>query len=163
MVEPRQVLTRSGYAFGLTVATLAARLALEKAAAPEPLTWVIGMTMPLLLVLPLVGGWVGARGGQWRHLVLTLLALGILQRSLLVLIGPAATGLGLGTHLDVRAIEEVALPLGHHDFRGADDPWLAQWFWLLLVPQMMLWVVATVAGGGVLGALPFLWARRARG
>jgi hypothetical protein len=144
----------------VTLWTLAARLALEKAAAPEPLTWAIGVSVPMLVLLPFVGWWSGVRRFSFGKFVIVLLLLGLIQRSLIVVGAYFATTQGLGTHLDVSAITELTLPLGHKDFRGPGDNTVAQWIALMLVPQFMLWVPLTVLLGLMLGSLPLIRGKR---
>lgn len=147
------------YGLTLTVWTLAARLLLEKNAAPEGLTWAIGVTVPTFLMLPFVGWWAGRRGASFGKLALIVTLLSVLQRALLVGVGFVATKFDLGTHLDVGAITKVKLPLDEFDFTGPGDHTTEQWLHLILVPQLALWVPGMIVAGLAIGFLPWRIAR----
>lgn len=144
----------------VTVWTFAARLCLEKCAAPEALTWSTGVTIPMLLMLPFVGWWSGAKNSSVGKFALILLLLGIAQRSLVVGWGFLATKYGLGTHLDVGAIRELTLLTDDYNFTGSGDQTTYQWSILILIPQYLLWIPFTLVCGAILGGLPFAVARR---
>jgi hypothetical protein len=147
----------------VTVWTFAARLALEKSAAPEALTWAIGVSVPMMILLPFVGWWSGASRFSFGKFALLLLLLGLVQRSLIVAASYFATTQGLGTHLDVSAIQEVTLPTGHKDFTGPGDQTFAQWISLMVLPQYVLWIPFTMVFGLVVGAPLFVVAKRRAG
>ena len=144
----------------LTVWTFAARIGMEKCAAPAALTWSTGVTFPMILMAPFVGWWSGARNSSAAKFALILFLLGIAQRSLVVGWGLVATRFNLGTHLDVSSITELNMLGGKREFLGPGDHSLDQWAILIAVPQYALWVPFTVVCGALLGALPFLVARR---
>ncbi len=146
--------------FLLTVWTFATRLSLELSAAPAPVTWAVGVTIPMLVMFPFMGAWVAERGGSIRSLAISLLLLGLAQRTLVVSFAYFANVNDWGTHLDVSAIQQVDLLLGHRDFSGLEDPSFEQWKTLILIPQYMLFVPATVIFGLLLGIPPFLARRR---
>jgi len=149
------------YALLLTVWWFAARLALEKTAAPEALTWAVGVAIPTLLILPFFGGWCGSRGLGFRRFALALLDLALLQRALVAVWSYVATTGQLGTHLDMSSIEKITMPMfGAHDFSGPGDHATAQWFWTVVLPQLTLWIAFTVVAGLVLGAPAFFLAKR---
>ncbi len=141
----------------VTVWTFAARLALEKSAAPEALTWAIGVSVPMMILLPFVGWWSGASRFSFGKFALVLLLLGLVQRSLIVAASYFATTQGLGTHLDVSAIQEVTLPA------GPGDQTLAQWISLMVFPQYVLWIPFTMVLGLAVGAPLFVVAKRRAG
>lgn len=141
--------------------TLCLRLAWERSAAPAPLLWAVGITMPTLVLLPFVGWWAGRRGDRYGKLLFMGLCIGLVQRGILVVAGWCFTLWGWGTHLDVGAIERVHLLLGEKDFGAAGTRRFDQWWSLILVPQLLLWVPLTVVLTAVLGTLPWRLARRA--
>jgi len=140
--------------------TFAARLGLEKCAAPAALTWSTGVTFPMMLMSPFVGWWSGARNSSAYKFALILVLLGVTQRSLITGWGFVATRYGLGTHLDVSSITELNMLGGKREFLGPGDHTLDQWATLIAVPQYTLWVAFTVACGAILGGVPFVVARR---
>lgn len=137
---------------------LAVRLALEKTAAPPDLHWAIGVSLPLVLLLPFLGAYCGLRRMGVAAWVAQLFLLGLLHRGVVVAVGWFCTTRHLGTHLDVSPIHEVNLFLqGPMNFR--DDP-AGAWTALLLIPQLAIWIPVTVALGLLLGVVPYLAARR---
>ncbi len=144
----------------ITLWTLAARLGLEKCAAPEGLTWSTGVTFPTLLMLPFVGWWSGTKNAGVPKFALIVLLLAIIQRSLIVGWSYFATSYGLGTHLDVGSISKITVLAGPLDFTGPGDVTTDQWLALVAIPQYLLWVPFTLASGALLGGLPFALARR---
>ena len=148
------------YACLLTAWWFAARLALEKTAAPAGLTEALGVTFPTVLILPFFGGWASTRGMSFGRFVVALLSLALVQRLLVTSWSLAATSFGLGTHLDMSAIEQITMPvLGTHDFRGGDHA-VAQWFWTVATPQLTVWILQTMIAGLVLCTPAFMLARR---
>ena len=81
----------------------------------------------------------------------------LVQRSLIVAASYFATTQGLGTHLDVSAIQEVTLPA------GPGDQTLAQWISLMVFPQYVLWIPFTMVLGLAVGAPLFVVAKRRAG
>lgn len=149
------------YALLLSIWWFAARLALTKSAAPEALTWAVGLTLPTALILPFFGGWCGARGLTFRRFALALLYLALAQRTLLVAWSYFATTGHLGTHLDMSSMTEITMPVfGAHDFTTPGDHATSQWFWTVALPQLTLWIVTTVVAGLALGAPAFFLSRR---
>ena len=136
---------------------LAARLALEKTAAHVGIVWALGTTATSLTALPFVGWYAGARGLGVAGFARAVLLAALLQRALLAAVGLVATLGGLGTHLDVRAVTDLALPgIGVVE---PDGPFAA-WLWAIFVPQLVLALLATAVLGLVLGAVPFWLAKR---
>lgn len=122
------------------------RFLLEKSAAPPVLVQAVGVTW----LAPIAGaymatGFSDAAPGR-RPLVRTLVAYAFLVRGLVALVGVAATHLGLGTHYDVSGVTSVPLALtgGTFSFVPGSAP---QIFWLILVPQLVVWPAFTVAAG----------------
>ena len=66
--------------------------------------------------------------------------------------GVLATRLGLGTHYDVSALTSVPVALTGSVYAFTPGGW-GQVFWLLLVPQLVVWPVFTVATGLLGGAV----------
>ncbi|HEX6813359.1 MAG TPA: hypothetical protein VF384_17190 [Planctomycetota bacterium] len=139
----------------------AMRLVLEKNAAPQGLVWATGGSIGLPILVGFVGYYSGGRKHGFGQFVLTLVLFALLQRAALSGIAWFATMRHWGTHLDVNALTQLNTPIGGERTFGADPT--DKWVWGILVPQMGLWVVATVALGLVIGTVGWLFGRRARG
>jgi len=153
--SPSPLLT--GSALGLWF--MVGRLALEKTAAPLGLTWALGLSPAVAVMLPFLGAYAGARGRTFWQFVLMLLCMALIQRLVLSGVGYFATLDRLGTHLDVGVIDEVHPPFGGAIvFQEGDltDRWLR----LIAIPQLMFWVPATVVAGVALGGIPYWVARK---
>jgi hypothetical protein len=130
----------------------AVRFLLEKSAAPEPLVQAMGVTW----FAPVAGAYFATGLGPGRPglrpLVRALLAYAFLVRGLVAAVGIVATRLGLGTHYDVSALTSVPVALTGSVYAFAPGGW-GQVFWLVLVPQLVVWPVFTVATGLLGGAV----------
>ena len=131
---------------------IGARLAFEHFAAPRLVVWATGIVGAMLLMLPFFGFWCARRGSSWKGFLGQLLLLGLVHRIVLVAAAYYLTTQHLGTHLDVHTIQSAKLGFqGTVVFTSDSDRWLK----LIAIPQLVLWVPATVLIGLVLGALPF--------
>jgi hypothetical protein len=132
----------------------AMRVLLEKSAAPAVLTNAVGVTW----MAPVAGAFFAAclrdegRGG--RALVRPLWTYAYLVRLPVAAIGVVATALHLGTHYDVSPIVRVGLALTGRDYAFVSGS-LVQVLWLVVVPQLVVWPLYTVAAG-LLGGAVFL-------
>ena len=147
-LAPRPLLSSVAVAWLVTVV----RFLLEKSAAPQPLVQAMGVTWlaPVAgayLATALAGGWPGL--GRLARL---LVAYSFLVRGFVAIVGVLATRLGLGTHYDVSALTSVPVALTGSVYAFAPGG-SGQVFWLLLVPQLVVWPVFTVATGLLGGAL----------
>lgn len=151
---PPRPLAWSLLAFG---SALAARLALEKTAAPEPIVWAVGVSAASFAIMPFFGWYCGARGHRFGRFVVQLLLANALQRLAVVVVGYVATMGALGTHLDTHSIPEITAPgIGRVGLTGPQ----AAWVHAILLPQMTFALVLTAVLGLVIGALPWWLARR---
>lgn len=144
-------------AVGVSLFYLAYRLALEKTAAPEAITWAVGVTPASVVILPFFAWHCGRSAWDFKRFVKNLLYMALLQRVAVAAVGYFATTRALGTHLDVHLVTDIALPLAGE--RKLASP-LEAWVWTTLVPQLTLWLVFTAVIGLALGALPWWLARR---
>lgn len=136
---------------------VALRLVLEKSAAPGGLVWATGGSMGLPILIGYTGYYAAAKRKGYLGMlgVVFLLALG--HRLVITVFGYLATSQGWGTHLDVTAVTELNTPLGgQRALHGTTDKWI----WAMLVPQMGLWLAATMVLGATLGALTWNSGRR---
>jgi MFS family permease len=145
-LSPRIIVNSVAVAWLLTLV----RFLLEKSAAPPLLVQAVGVTW----LAPVAGAYFataqpGPRHGD-RSLVRALVAYAYLVRSFVALVGVVATQLGLGTHYDVSAVTSVPVALTAHSFSFLPAS-ARQIFWLILVPQLVVWPAFTVATG-LLGA-----------
>jgi hypothetical protein len=156
-LAPRWLVTSVAVAWTVT----AVRFLLEKSAAPETLVQALGVTW----LAPVAGAYI-ATGFQptppgWRPLLRALLAYAVLVRGFVAAVGLVATRFGLGSHYDVSAVTSVAVVLTGEAYRFVPGSG-QQVFWLILVPQLVVWPAFTVLAG-VLGAkLVGFWPRPAR-
>jgi hypothetical protein len=134
------------------------RLLLEKNAAPAGLCWGVGASIGLPVVVAFAGWYAGARGQGFFSFLLSLLLLAVFQRAIIAGTAYFATTRRWGTHLDVGAVTELNTPLG--GARRFGDDLVEKWTWAVLVPQMALWVAATLVLGLVLGGVAWAVARR---
>jgi hypothetical protein len=136
---------------------LLARLGLEKTAAPRGLVWALGGTPSLLVILPFFAWYCSRRGWTFGRFAGGLVLLGFLQRLPLIAIAWYATTRQRGTHLDTHVVTDVDLPLlGERQLHSATESWI----YPTLIPHLTGWILVTVVAGLVLGALPFVLARR---
>ena len=98
------------------------------------------------------------RQGQ-AGLLRTLVAYAFLVRGFVALVGVAVTRRHLGTHYDVSPLVEVPLALTGHVFRFGGGSW-SQVFWLVLLPQLVVWPAFTVAVGLLGGLVASRWPLR---
>ena len=140
------------YCLVLGTLMLAARLTLEKTAAPAGLVWATGTTPAQPLILFFVGVFSAQRGFSFGRFLLALIVLAILQRAIISGVGLAATLGEWGTHLDVNSVSAINTPLGGLR-RFAPGDAIDKWTWAILVPQMVIWVGLTVVTGLVLGGI----------
>lgn len=138
-------------------AYLCARLALDMSGVPEEIGWAFGATPSLLLILPFFARYCGRRGMTFGRFAGALVLMAFLQRLPLIAFGYFATTQKLGTHLDTHVVSEINLkPFGERKFDGGVESWL----YPTLIPHLTIWIIVTLVAGLVLGALPFLIARR---
>jgi len=132
----------------------AMRVLLEKSAAPALLTNAVGVTW----MAPVAGAFFAAclrdEGRAGRALVRPVWAYAYLVRLPVAALGVVATVLHLGTHYDVSPIVRVGLALTGRDY-SFESGSLVQVLWLVLVPQLVVWPLYTVAAG-LLGGGAFL-------
>lgn len=134
-------------ALGLSFAVSLTRFALEKVAAPPSLTQLFGITW----LAPVVGAFffiaLRAEGRGWGALVTALLAYGLVARALVAALYLVATWLHLGSHYDLSTVWTVNTPWGqaYHFVPGG----LSQILRLVLLPQLLLWPLFTVAVGAL--------------
>jgi hypothetical protein len=126
------------------------RFLLEKSAAPALLVQAIGVTW----LAPVAGACLAtadspAREGG-RPLVRALVSYGFLVRGFVALFAIAATRFGLGSHYDVSGLTFVPVAWTSDAYSFAPGGW-RQIFWLILVPQLLVWPAVTVAAGIVGG------------
>lgn len=138
---------------------VAARLVFEHFAAPREVVWATGIVFAMVLMFPFVGYWCGRRGNGWKGLAAQLLLLGLVHRLAIVALSYWLTTRHLGTHLDVHTIERVKLGLEGNVVLTTD---FDRWMKLIAIPQLALWVPATIVIGLVLGALPFAMGKAGR-
>lgn len=150
---PRPVAT----AIGVSLFYLAYRLALEKTAAPQPITWAVGVMPASFVILPFFGWHCGRSGWDFKRFVKNLLYMILLQRVAIVGVSYFATTRALGTHLDVHVVTDIAVPVVGE--KKLTSP-LEAWFWAELVPQLTFAIVFMAVIGIVLGVLPWWLARR---
>jgi len=148
-LAPRVVTSATLVAWLVTVI----RFLLEKSAAPEVLTQAVGVT----LMAPVAGALFAAArrsrgGGSLRDLVRPLWAYAYLVRGFVVLVGLVATHLHLGSHYDVSPFVRVPVALTGRTYLFESGS-LAQVFWLVLLPQLAVWPLFTVATGLLGGSL----------
>ena len=136
---------------------LAARLGLEKSAAPEEIVWAVGVSAASIAIMRFFGWYCGARGDRFGRFVLAWFVANVLQRLELVAVGYFATTQALGTHLDIHTIPGITAPIiGDMKFTDATDAWLRA----VAVPQLTFALGMTFVLGLVLGVLPWYVARR---
>ncbi len=152
------------YALGVTLClwVLGARLMLEKAAAPQPWVWAVGLTPALFVILPIAGAYAAYRGMEFLEFVLALLLMAITQRAIVTTVSFFATTRELGTHLDMNSVTDMTSLLGGARTFGPDE-FIAKWLYAAAIPQMVLWVVVTVLVGTLLGGVAFAIGRRRAG
>ena len=150
---PRPVAT----AVGVSLFYLAYRLALEKTAAPQPITWAVGVMPALFVILPFFGWHSGRSAWGFKRFVGNLLYMVLLQRVAIVAVAYFATTRTLGTHLDVHSVTDILLPVVGE--RKLTTP-IEAWVWAMLVSQLTLALVFVSVAGIVLGVLPWWLARR---
>jgi hypothetical protein len=147
-LAPRPLVSSVAVAWLVTVV----RFLLEKSAAPEPLVQAMGVTW----LAPVAGAYLAtapARGWPgFGRLARVLVAYSFLVRGFVAIVGVLATRLGLGTHYDVSALASVPVALTGSVYAFAPGGWV-QVFWLVLVPQLVVWPVFTVATGLLGGAV----------
>jgi hypothetical protein len=153
---PRPVAT-AVLVFGVA---LAARLALEKTAAPPEVVWATGANTAAVVIAVFFGWYHGALREPFGRLARAWLLAAVVQRVLLAAVALVATTRALGTHLDAHTVTEVTLPgFGTTTLAARTDAWL----WTTLVPQLAFALPATFVIGLVLAAGPWwLAGRRAR-
>ena len=91
--------------------------------------------------------------------VMRLLGFTLVLRAMVTLISYFATVHGLGTHLDVRVVEDFA-PAGFGNIDLKDASPTERWFRAMFLAQLMFWVVVTMIAGLLLGTIPYLLSRR---
>jgi hypothetical protein len=134
-----------------------ARLGLEKSGAPVEIVWGVGVTAPLLVMLPFFGFYCGRHGYTFVRFLVMLLLGGLLQRMVVAGWAWLATTEQLGTHLDTHGVTDIELPiLGERKLTDAYE----QWLWGTAVLHLVFWQVTTVVAGVVLGGLPYWWGKR---
>lgn len=128
------------------------RFLLEKSAAPELLTQAVGVTW----MAPVAGAFFAAcrrgEGHGWRDLLRPLWAYAFAVRGFVALVGVVATRLHLGTHYDVSPLVRVPVGLTGHFF-AFEAGSLSQVFALVLLPQLVVWPLYTVAAGLLAGVV----------
>jgi hypothetical protein len=136
---------------------LAGRLALERTAAPGPVTWAVGVSAASFAILPFFGWYCGRAGHGFVRFAGLLLLANFVQRVLLVAVGFVMTTRGLGTHLDTSGVPEITAPgMGRVVFTDATHAWT----YTMLIPQLTFALAMTWVLGLVVGALPWYLARR---
>ena len=132
------------------------RFLLERTASPSVLTQAIGVTW----MAPVAGAFFAVcrreEGGDLRSLLRPLVAYAFLVRGFVTLVAVVATRLQLGTHYDVSPLVQVTVGLTGSVYRFESGS-ASQIFWLILVPQLVVWPIFTVAAGLVGAAL--IWPR----
>jgi len=150
-------------AVACSLAVSVLRFVLEKAAAPEWLTFAVGITW----LAPLIGAFFAlhlrARAGRvWLPLTGLLLAYGLATRGFVAALVGVATRLGLGSHYDVSSVVRIRNP-----FTGSLDEFepgsLEQLLHLGVFPQLAFWPLFTLAAGLVGAVLALTALRAARG
>jgi hypothetical protein len=129
-----------------------ARFLLEKSAAPALLVQTVGVTW----LAPVAGAFLAtapplSREGV-RPLVPTLLTYAILVRGFVAVVAVVATRFSLGSHYDVSGLTFVPVAWTGDAYSFARGGW-RQVFWLILVPQLLVWPLVTVAAGLAGGAI----------
>lgn len=146
-LAPRFVLSATAVAWFLTVV----RFLLEKGAAPPHLAQAVGITW----MAPIAGAYFATclrdEPLPWRRIVRALILYAFAARSLVALLGIVATRRQLGSHYDVSSLTELRLAFADGPLHWEPASW-PQIFWLVVVPQVLVWPLLTVAAG-VLGAL----------
>ena len=136
----------SAVAVALLVTVL--RILLEKSAAPALLVQAVGITW----MAPVAGAYIAvclrSRERSPGALLRALALYAYSARGAVALVGVAATVLQLGTHYDVSPLTTVRTAFGEHSF-VAGSP--RQILWLILLPQLLVWPLYTIAAG-LLGA-----------
>jgi len=153
-LAPRVVTSATLVAWLVTVI----RFLLEKSAAPEVLTQAVGVT----LMAPVAGALFAAAlrsadGGTWRDLLRPLWGYAYLVRGFVVLVALIATRLHLGSHYDVSPFVRIPVALTDQTY-AFESGSVSQLFWLVLLPQLLVWPLFTVVtgllGGGLVLRLP---------
>jgi len=150
-------------AVACSVAVTLLRFLLEKAAAPELLSFAVGVTW----LAPLFGAFFALRlrseGARrlWLPLAGLLLLYGVATRGFVAALVVVATKLQLGSHYDVSSVVRIRHPLtgALHTFAPGS---LEQLLQLAVVPQLAFWPLFTLATG-LAGAAVTLAALRAAG
>ncbi|MEM7204472.1 MAG: hypothetical protein AAF628_29710 [Planctomycetota bacterium] len=145
------------YAVATFAVVLVAGLALEKAAAHPGIVWAVGTSAAVFYISPFFGYYCGVRGTSVARWLGALAIANLVQRLLLIAVAWVATTQQLGTHLDVHTITDIAPPgLGEIVLQTPVEAWT----YAILMPQLAFQLVVSMVFGVVLGAVPFVLARR---
>jgi len=141
-LAPRPLLISVAVAWLVTVL----RFLLEKSAAPSLLVQAIGVTW----LAPVAGacmatGLTPARPGR-RRLLRALFSYAIFVRGFVALVAVVATRFGLGSHYDVSGLTFVPVTWTGDAYTFVPGTW-RQTFWLILVPQLVIWPAITIVAG----------------
>lgn len=132
-------------ALALGGALVPLRILVDRAATPEPLDHAVGLfwLIPALGIQAALSGCRSDRKAPWGW----FWSLGLLVRVPVVAVMAIATHWQLGTHYSLARIERVTLPgcagpiVFEHPF--------ARWFWLAVVPELLVWPMLTALGAAV--------------
>jgi hypothetical protein len=132
------------------------RFLLERTASPSLLTQAVGVTW----MAPVAGAYFAVclrdAGRDLRSVLRDLVAYAFLVRGYVALVAVLATRLQIGTHYDVSPLVQVTLGLTGSVYRFESGS-ASQILWLILVPQLVVWPIFTVAAG--LAGAALAWSR----
>ena len=146
--------------YSLTVSGL--RFLLERAAAPQPLSYAVGITW----LAPLIGVFfavnIRREGDGGLRLLRAVAIYGLATRAAVAAGVAIATRLELGSHYDVSALTRVRSFLSGREYVFEPASW-RQIVELAVVPQILVWPLFTVLVGGLTGGLALVFLRRSGG
>ncbi len=145
----------TGVAIGYSLTVSGLRFVLERAAAPQPLAYAVGITW----LAPLVGVFfainVRREGAGALRLLRSLALYGLATRAAVAALVALATRLELGSHYDISALTRVRSFFGGQEYFFDSASW-RQIFELAVVPQILVWPLYTVLVGGLAGGLTLI-------
>lgn len=139
-------------AIGYSLVISVLRFILERAAAPPPLAYAVGITwlVPLIGVYLALG--VRREGAGTLRLLRWLAIYAIATRAAVAALVVLATRLQLGSHYDVSALTQVRSFISGRVYVFESASW-QQILELAVVPQVVVWPLYTILLGGLTGSL----------
>lgn len=152
----------TGVAIGYSLAVSGLRFMLERAAAPQTLSYAVGITW----LAPLIGIYfamnIRREGGGAFRLLRSLAIYGLATRAAVAALVVLATRLELGSHYDISALTRVRSFLSGREYVFESASW-RQIVELAVVPQILVWPIFTVLVGGVAGGVALVFLPRGGG